>query len=96
MPFKPGISGNAKGKPKGAKGVKTVQWEQLGNFITKAGAQKAMRILNSLPDEDYLDQYGKMLNYFKPRLASTQVQAKADININISAPGDDGNWLKDN
>ena len=68
---------------------KTTQWEQLGDFITKAGAIRAMKILGEMSDEDYLDQYGKLLAYFKPRLASTQIQAKVDTSINIIHPDED-------
>jgi len=34
-----------------------------------------MDILNDLPDDEYLDQFGKLLNYFKPRMQSTQLDA---------------------
>jgi len=66
------------GKKAGAKGgkhIKTKQWEQLGDFLTDAGAKRAMDILNDLPDDEYLDQFGKLLNYFKPRMQSTQLDA---------------------
>ena len=64
-----------KGKPKGAKSNKTKQWEQLGDFLTEEGAQRAMKILNDLPDEEYLDQFGKLLNYYKPKMQSTNLDA---------------------
>ena len=65
---------------------KTTQWEQLGDFITKAGAIRAMKILGEMSDEDYLDQYGKLLNYFKPRLSSAKIEGKTDINITVEEP----------
>ena len=34
MPFEKGKSGNPNGKPIGAKGQKTLQWEALGEAIT--------------------------------------------------------------
>jgi hypothetical protein len=63
-----GVSNNPHGKPKGTKAKRTKQWEQLGEFITQAGAERAVKVLNNLPDEDFLDQYGKLLGYFKPKI----------------------------
>lgn len=86
MGLPPGRTNNKDGRPKGAKSARTIEWEKLGSFITDAGAKRAMRVLNDMDDDTYLDQYGKLLNYFKPKLASTQVQAKADINVSIKEP----------
>ena len=81
-----GNTNNPDGRPKGSKNARTQQWEKLGEFITERGAARAMQILDEMDDEMYLDQYGRLLNYFKPKLASTQLEAKADISINITAP----------
>ena len=45
MPFKKGQSGNVKGKPKGAKGKKTEQWEAIGESITGKHAEKVLMLL---------------------------------------------------
>jgi len=63
------------GAKRGQTYQKLKQWEQLGDFLTDAGAKRAMDILNDLPDDEYLDQFGKLLNYFKPRMQSTQLDA---------------------
>ena len=44
--------GGQNGKP--GKHIKTKQWEQLGDFLTDAGAKRAMDILNDLPDDEYV------------------------------------------
>jgi len=64
-----GISNNPKGKPKGTKAKRTIQWEQLGEFITQSGAERAVKVLKSLQDDEFLDQYNKLLNYFKPKIS---------------------------
>jgi len=68
---------------KRGKGVKTEQWEQLGQFVTESGAARAMQILGTLDDEDYLEQYGKLLNYFKPKMTASTIDAsvKGDIGV---------------
>jgi len=40
MPFEKGKSGNPNGKPLGAKGQKTLQWEALGESITGQQAEQ--------------------------------------------------------
>ena len=64
-----GNTNNPKGKPAGAKAKRTKQWEQLGEFITQSGAERAMSILDKLPDDQFLEQYNKLLNYFKPKIS---------------------------
>lgn len=71
-------AGQRSGKTK-----KTKQWEALGDFITDAGAKRAMDILSKLPEKEFIDQYTKLLSYFKPKLSSTQLQAEQSININL-------------
>lgn len=90
MPFTSETARKAGQKSKPGQHKRTREWEQLGEFITKAGAKKAMRILNSMPDDDYLDQYQKLLSYFKPKLQSTQVKSESDITITITEPPDEG------
>jgi hypothetical protein len=74
MPFEKGKQKTG-GKVKGSKNVKTVEWEQLGDFLTDKGAKRAMKVLDELDDESYLDQYGKLLNYFKPKMQSSTLDA---------------------
>ncbi len=81
MPFEKGKSGNKDGRPKGAKSKRTLEWEQLGEFLTDKGAKRAMEVLNNLDDADYLDQYGKLLNYFKPRMAQSKIEHDGTLEI---------------
>jgi len=77
-------AGRKSGKPK-----RTKQWEQLGEFITQKGAERAMNVLDKLNDADYLEQYGRLLNYFKPRLQSSAVKTEGTIEIKITEPNAD-------
>ena len=77
MPFVKGQSGNPKGRKKGSLDKRTEAWNNLGEFITEEGAQRAMRILGTLKDRDYLDQYGKLLQYFKPKRHHTQAEVES-------------------
>jgi hypothetical protein len=92
MPFKKGHSGY---KPKGAKGVKTQAWEELGEFFTKEGAENAMRIINSYAEvvqneegeenfrnpDKFLLHYSNLLEYFKPKLARTETKVEGDLSV---------------
>jgi len=63
------------GRVKGTANKKTEQWDALGDFMTDTGAERATRILSTLNDKEYLEQYGKLLNYFKPKYQNTTIDA---------------------
>ena len=74
MPFKKGKSGNPKGKPKGIKAQKTVQWEALRESIIGEQADNFSKFLNKLwKSDDPADQmkastlYLQTIEYFKPK-----------------------------
>lgn len=90
MPFEKGKSGNPDGKPKGAKGVKTLQWEALGESITGQQAEKFNAFLdklwNSRDDQDKMiasELYLKTLEYFKPKQARQTIVGEGDAPVQI-------------
>jgi len=74
MPFEKGRT-KVGGRVKGSQNKKQIQWDELGDFMTNKGAERAMKVLSKLDDETYLDQYGKLLNYFKPRHQASTIDA---------------------
>ncbi len=62
---------------------KAKQWNALGDFMTKEGATKAMRIINSLDDLEFLEQYNRLLNYFKPKMQSTTNQTELSGKVSV-------------
>ena len=90
-----GKTNNPNGRPKGAKGVKTKAWEELGDFFTKEGAENAMKIINYYGEivqkedgsedfrnaDKFLLHYSNLLEYFKPKLARTETKVEADVSI---------------
>jgi hypothetical protein len=75
--FKKGESGNKAGKPVGTKSQKTIAWENLGEFITEAGAEKVKEILTKASPKDFMDYYTTLLEYFKPK------QQRIENNVNV-------------
>jgi hypothetical protein len=61
------------GKPMGAKSKKIKAWEALGEFFTKAGAERVKEILNKSDDKQFILYYEKLLEYFKPKLNRTDI-----------------------
>ncbi|MDH5570377.1 MAG: hypothetical protein OEY89_01350 [Gammaproteobacteria bacterium] len=76
--FKKGVSGNLSGRPKGAKGKRQQEWEQLGEFLTETGAQRVKAYMESLNDKEFFEKYKDLLNYFKPKMQSTSIDAKVE------------------
>lgn len=93
MKFKKGQSGNEKGKPKGAKSKKTLEWNNLGDLVTEKGAARVFKIMDKSPDPIFLDIYFKLLGYFKPQLARTDVnQNNTGEQVIIIKRGGTGNY----
>lgn len=83
MPFKPGKSGNPKGKPIGTKSDKTLQWEALGEALLTKHSERANQILSSMDDDKFLDHYGKLLEYFKPKQARTEIKQEGTQHVEV-------------
>ena len=74
----------AKSTRKGVRNKRTLEWEQLGEFITEAGAKRVMDYLGNIEDDkEFFDRYERLLSYFKPKQASTNVKQEGDITIKI-------------
>lgn len=80
MPFVPGYkrAENA-GIKKGQKHLKTVQWEEFGKNLLDAGLPRALQIMKECDDVMFMDNFHKLLEYFKPKLA--RVELDADVNV---------------
>jgi len=67
--FEKGKSGNPNGRPVGTVSDKVRMWNELGEWFVSEGAQKCMRIMNDMEDEEYIKHYTALLEYFKPKQA---------------------------
>ena len=74
MPFKPGQSGNLNGKPTGTLSKKTKEWEELGTYIVQKGAKRYMNLLSKRLDDEYMDRFERILEYFKPKQQRREVR----------------------
>lgn len=72
------------GKVKGSKNTKTIQWEALGYELTTGNAERAMNIMKSADDELFMDYYIKLLEYFKPKQARTEVKQDGPIETTVT------------
>jgi hypothetical protein len=87
-----GKTNNPNGRPKGALSVKTKAWDQLGEFFTTSGAEKAMDIINYYgeivvkedgskdyrnPDK-FLLHYTNIMEYFKPKQSRVEAMVKSE------------------
>ena len=70
--FEKGVSGNPKGKPKGAVSLKTQGWELLKESITSGLTDKFMQEMSKLDGQQYINAYLNVLEFFRPRLSRTE------------------------
>jgi len=85
-----GFQKGNKGKPKGVKNKKTLQWEALSESIIDNHSGRFNQILSKLFDSDdekqqqrAIDAYLQILEYFKPK--QSRVEATVDNKVNISS-----------
>lgn len=71
------------GKKKGSKNLKSLQWEALGHALLTQHSGRANEILKNCDDDVFMDNYSKLLEYFKPKLARSEVKQEGSTEINI-------------
>ena len=78
-----------KGKPKGTVNKKTRQWNEIGDYLVNGGSDRFMEIMENSDDDKFKDMFLSVLNYFKPKLAST-TNKNENTNIEIKKTIEDG------
>lgn len=73
-----GMTNNPDGRPVGSKNEKTKQWEALAEDFIGKHTTRFNKVLDNLPDEDFVKAYIMVLGYFRPKLAAQQIQFKQD------------------
>jgi len=58
-------------------------WEALGSFVVNEGSERAMKVLQSMDDEEFLHYYITMLEYFKPKQARQTLVGEGDAPLQI-------------
>lgn len=82
MPFKKGYKRSpGAGMKKGQKTAKVQAWEELGEYIIGAGAEKYLEYITRLKAEDFARRYETMLEFFKPKMQ--RGENKTDLNVNV-------------
>lgn len=76
MPFAKGHKLST-GRPPGAKSIKTEQWEMIGQYLTREGADTYLASLKKLYNDEkyaeFMERFEKILEYFKPKLARKEI-----------------------
>ena len=67
-----------KGRPKGAKNTRTEQWEEFSAWFLTEGMSKLEREMAMLEGKDYIVTVKDLLEYFKPKLARTELAGDSE------------------
>ena len=93
-----GYSGNPKGKPEGAVSEKVSVWNEVSDHFTSGLLDQYMANLQDMMDNDdplirekAMYRYESLLEYFKPKLSRTELDAnvKQESNFDPSQYTDD-------
>jgi len=92
MGLKKGQTNNPDGRPVGALSEKRKEWESMGgtllgswtNYITEYGNQ----LIKENNFDDFYPLYKDMVNYFKPKMQSSTLDAKVESKQTIINLGD--------
>lgn len=78
------------GRPEGSKNKRTEEWEELGHSITSRATERVEAILmsklESLDSDEQdagVELYCKLLEYFKPKLARSEVKHEGNEPMEI-------------
>ena len=83
---KSGKNEKGSGRTYGTYTKKTRQWALLGDYVTKRGAARYMKILEGLDDEAFMDRYEKILGYFKPKQMQGVFDLQTEVHIEVINP----------
>ena len=78
-----GKTNNPHGRPTGSKNARTEQWEELGHSLVTKHSERANAILENCDDETFMDNYGKLLEYFKPKQSRAVVQQEGTHQVEV-------------
>ncbi len=71
------------GNRKGIKNKKTAQWEQFAEYCMNGGLEQYQIALEQLQPKDYVIAFNGLLEFFKPKLARTEIKGKIDTIIKV-------------
>lgn len=71
------------GRPKGSENIKTKQWGKIANYMLDKGSKRMLEIMGGMEDKEFADTYLKLIQYFRPRMQSTQLKSEGTTTIHV-------------
>lgn len=71
------------GMQKGQVTAKTQAWDNLGDFLTEEGAEKAREIIRNAPPDKFMLYYTMFIEYFRPKRSREDSKGNSDNSIRI-------------
>jgi hypothetical protein len=73
------------GMVKGQRLHRVLEWQEFGRQVIEGGLPRVMQYMDQLPDDKHFANWVQLIEYFKPRLARTEVNADVNNNHTVSA-----------
>lgn len=66
------------GRKRGGKNKRTVEWEAFGKqLLGESNLNRALEIMNRAKDDDFMKYFTTLSEYFKPKLARSEVDVSS-------------------
>jgi len=70
-------------KSAAARKKRNIAWELLGDSVMIKGGERLRNIIENGDDEQFLEAYKLILNFFKSKITKIDTESKVDVTINI-------------
>ena len=67
------------GKVVGSLNKTTIQWQEFGKTLFENALPRALKIMKECDDDVFMDNFNKLIEYFKPKLGRVEVNGEIDV-----------------
>jgi hypothetical protein len=81
MGSRKGHTNNPNGRPKGSVSEKTKRWNEFGEQLFEYGLPRALKIMKTAKDRDFMFHFISLVEYFQAKLQRTEITGRDGQNL---------------